>query len=94
MRRSKKAFDSGILSPKDVQHFTKISLPTIRKYFDAGEFKDSFLLPGTQERRITASSLVAFMARNKLPIPEELLNLAVAYQDHINQTQQPRRKPA
>lgn len=69
----------GILTVNDVADLISVSLTTVRRWFDEGEFQNGFRIHDTKERRIPAPSLYLFLTRKKMPIPRRLSDLVAAY---------------
>jgi transposase len=83
MPRSKEEHPAdGILTVNDAASLINVSLTTIRRWFDEGEFNGGFLIHNTQERRIPAPSLLSFLSRKNMPIPIRLSELVAVYYKH------------
>jgi hypothetical protein len=89
MSRSSSNTENGILSVIGAAEIAGVSTPTIRRWFDKGNFPGSFRLPGSDERRIPAPGLLTFMVRTGMQIPPALRTLAAANEKAFPRPEEP-----
>lgn len=61
-----------VFSTGDVAKYVGVNFRTVIRWIERGEL-DGYKLPGRGDHRVTLSSLLAFMNKHQMPIPEELL---------------------
>lgn len=78
MSRSVLEYKSGVFTIQDVADLIGRSAPTIRKWCNDDKL-DSYLIPGSRERRITVVALIRFMRTRNMPVPVELINIEARF---------------
>ncbi len=64
----------GVYTTGDISRMLKAAPRTVSKWIDAGEL-EGYRLPMSSSRRVTRESLLRFLAANKMPLPQELVDL-------------------
>lgn len=87
MRISRKE-SSGLFTPSEVAMILTISASHVRKCCDSGMFPGTHKIGKSKDRRIPATSVVAFCVSQNIPIPEELKRIETIFlaRSHQNPT--------
>lgn len=67
---SEKVYTTG-----EVAKLTGVNFRTVIRWIERGEL-DGYKLPGRGDHRVTLASLIAFMQKHRMPIPEEVVGEA------------------